>query len=445
LLARHAEEAGDVEKAIGYWEAAGAAAVGRPAYREAIGHFENALRLIDGSAGGVAGLERSLRLLVNLGQAQMAAVGYGADETIATYARAVRLADDPAAGLGNSPLRFAAMYGAWAADYIRAIEDSAVPERMLAQAEAAGDQGARLVALRCVALARFHAGRFAEALALVDEVLAHYDPALHGGLALRFSLDAKVGAMIYRSWALWHLGRFDGAIETMDAMLAWATQRNHANTTGFALGWGSVITNVFMRRVPELVAASRHALATCAEIATPMWYNFARVFMGWGLAHQGAYDEGLAEMNAAIERLRASGTGRWTALIHGLKAEACALARRPGESDAALSEAFELLDSTQDLAVAGYLHCLAGQARLMDDRNDSSIATESFERALSVARSQGSKAIELRAATSLARLWAERGEQARAHDLLAPVYGWFTEGFGTRDLIEAKALLDSLA
>src|SRR5262249_22344299 len=383
-------------------------------------------------------MRRELRLLVSLGQALIPAQGYTALTTLATFARATELGEE----LGDTPLLFAAIYGDLAGRYIRSEEVTAPAERFLALTEEAGDQGARLVALRLVAVARFHAGRYREALACADDILEHYDPVRHRDLAFRYGHDARISGLAYRSWSLWHLGFADQAIESLDTATALARERDHGNTTGFALVWGVMIANALMRRAPEIVTAARLALPICAKLEQPMWYSFARVFYGWGWAHRGDFEGALSEMDAGIARLEAIGAGRWLSLLHGLKAEVHALAGQRDKADAAIADATKHLNETGDLACAADLHCVVGRLR---SEFDPDAARAAYERALEIARAQESRAMELRAATGLARLWRGQGKARDAGKLLAPVYGRFTEGFATPDLIAAKALLDELS
>ncbi len=444
ILAHHAEEAGDTEKAIDNWTRAGDAAVARPAYREAISHFENALRLLRQMPADDGNRERELRLLINLGQALIAAHGYGAGDTVATFVAATELAETLGDELNDKTLQYAAIYGQWSGLFIRSIAAPAHAERLLALTEAANDQNARLVALRVEALERLNSARFRDVLACADEIVENYDPVTHRDLALRYGHDALVAANMYRSWSLYYLGYADQAIDAMDATVAWALERDHGNTTGYAMGWGGVITNVLMRRIPETVAAARRALPVCTELATPLWYNYARVFLGWGLAHQGDFDDGLSEIDVGIAELSTIKSQRWFAHLHALKAEAHMLAGQPEESKTAMAAAFAYFEKDNDLPIEAELHRLAGWLMLAGHEPDADAARSSFERAIEIARSRESKAIELRAATGLAGLLRDQGKKDEARDLLAPIYGWFTEGFETPDLIEAKALLDTL-
>src|SRR5262249_27077404 len=154
-------------------------------------HFENALRCVRDSPRNPDAMERELRLLVGLGQALIPARGYAAPTTLATFARATELGEE----LGNTPLLFAAIYGDLARRYVGAAEVPARAERFLALTEEAGDDGARLVALRLVAVARFHAGRYREALACADDILAHYDPVRHRDLAFRYGHDVRISGL----------------------------------------------------------------------------------------------------------------------------------------------------------------------------------------------------------------------------------------------------------
>jgi predicted ATPase len=264
---------------------------------------------------------------------------------------------------------------------------------------------------------------------------------LHRDLAFRYGHDPRISGLAYRSWSLWHLGFGDQAIQSLDIATAWARDCDHGNTTGFALVWGVMVANAMMRRAPEVVTTTRLALPILAELAQPMWYSYARVFYGWGLAHEGDYTGALSEIDAGIAGLEAIGTRRWLSLLYDLKAEALALAGQGDGADAAIADASRYLDETGDLACVADLHCVVGHLR---SKFDPDAARAAYERALAIARAQDSIAMELRAATGLARLWRGQGRTKDAHQLLAPVYGRFTEGFGSPDLMEAKVLLGEL-
>ena len=166
--------------------------------------------------------ERELRLLIDLGQALIAAHGYGAEDTVATFVAATELAKALGDGLNDKTLQYAAIYGHWSGLYIRSIAAPAHAERLLALTEDANDQNSRLVALRIVALERLNSARFRDALACADEIVENYDPVTHRDLALRYGHDALVAASTYRSWSLCYLGYADQAIDAMDATVAWA-------------------------------------------------------------------------------------------------------------------------------------------------------------------------------------------------------------------------------
>jgi tetratricopeptide (TPR) repeat protein len=437
ILAHHAEQAGETTKSIDYWERAGNNAVARPAYRESISHFENALRLLRQGAMDRSAKEQELRLLVSLGQAHIPASGYAAPATVDTFAHAVALADE----IGDPPFRFAAMYGDLAGRYLLSVEDPARAERFVALTEQAGDQNARLAALRLLAVARFHLGRYSDAIACAEELLACYDPVQHRDHALRYGHDPRCSGLAYRSWSLWHLGFPDQAIETAQTALDWARQRNHGNTTVYSLVYCGMMANALMRRVPAILEIAQRALPITAEHGMPMWHNYARVLQGWALAQQGAAAEAVPEMSAGIAGLLATGTRRVVSFLYGLEAEAHALAGQTAESDAALVEAFRYLDETGDLSCVPLVQCIAGALRA---GRDPAAAEVAFDAARTMARMHGSKGVELRAAIGLARLRRNEGRSREARAVLAPVYDWFTEGFGTPDLIEAKALLDEL-
>jgi class 3 adenylate cyclase/predicted ATPase len=441
ILAHHATEAGLTEKAIDYWERAGEGALARPAYQEAIGHLTSAIRLAGEMGGAPSWKERELKLQIQLGQALIAARGYGAEPTIRAFERALDLAED----LGDTPLRVPALFGDWAARYIVGQPFSELAARFARAAEAMPDTGHQLVALRVRALERFHSGRFAAARELVEEALALYDPEAHRHLHLEFAHDPRAAALNYRSWTLWHLGYPDQARRATEDALAWAYEFDHPNTIGLTECWGGLLPSALGRHVDLVRSRARRIIDFANEMPMPMWRAWARIYLGWSLVHDGQLEEGLGEIAAGLEETHETGAGRVLPFLLGLAAEAHAVADDPVGAKAAIEEAFEALEWGQDVAWAADLHRIRADLLLRSDPSRPERAEADLLRALEIARDQEAKSLELRAARDLARLWVGQDERQKAHDLLAPVYGWFTEGFDTPDLKSAKALLDELS
>ncbi len=182
----------------------------------------------------------------------------------------------------------------------------------------------------------------------------------------------------------------------------------------------------------------------CAEQRIPFWLEWGRVVHGWALAAQGQVDEGIGEISRGLKAFRALGSKGLTAILLTLQAEVFAGIGWSAEAFSATAEAFDMMERNKGPWWEAELHRITGELVLAQGDDNQAEAEEAFSRALTTARHQEAKSVELRAATSLARLWRAQGKNAEARDLLTPVYEWFTEGFDTPDLKDAKSLLDEL-
>jgi predicted ATPase len=186
------------------------------------------------------------------------------------------------------------------------------------------------------------------------------------------------------------------------------------------------------------------AIRLATTLGFPLWMAISSILRGWALVQQGQAREGIAQINQGMMDYRA--TGAKLALSHylALLAEAHGTIGEPEAGLTALREALTLVDTTGERVWEPELHRLKGELLLQQTSDNATEAETCFQHAISIAQNQSAKSWELRAATSLARLWHQQGKRQEAHDLLAPVYHWFTEGFDTADLQDAKALLDTL-
>jgi adenylate cyclase len=277
----------------------------------------------------------------------------------------------------------------------------------------------------------------------MTEACDGYDPTMHRDLALRFGHDPRAASANYQAWNLWHLGFPDQAARKVEDNLRWTREVNHANTTGLVLCYGVNILNMWLRRPDDVESAAREALRLAEDNSMALWHAFALIHLGWALSQQGTAP-GLDEIEAGLREAHQLGAGRLQPFHLSLAADAHARAGRHDEARASIDKAFTALAHGRDVAFAAELHRMRAVLSLGGGAGERDAAEADLRRALKIARQQEAPSLELRAARNLASMLAERGERQQAADLLAPVYGGFTEGFATADLKEAKALLDEL-
>jgi predicted ATPase len=257
---------------------------------------------------------------------------------------------------------------------------------------------------------------------------------------MRFSLDPGVNSLSRSTWVLWFLGHPDQAQERSNRTLALARELGHTHSLALALCRAAMFRQ-FRREPWEVQELARAAVTLCSEHQLSQWAAVGRFLLGWAIAQQGRSDEGIRQMRESLVEYQRIGT--WTDLewYFGVLAEALTANKYTGEGLAVVEEAQRVIRIT-DLH-APELHRLKGDLLILERRQPE--AEQSFLLALDMARRQGAKSVELRAAASFARLRRDQGRYTEGRDLLAPIYGWFTEGFGTPDLKQAKALLAELA
>ena len=411
----------------------------RPAYNEAIASFENAIRLCRVLGDDAQWRRREQGLQLELGQALIAKLGHQAPATLHTFERALALAD----AIGDVSLQLPAMFGQWAARYIAGIEMGKFGGRFAALAEAQPESGPRIVGQRMLGLERFHAGRFNESLALMRQSLAGYDPVAHRDLARQFGHDPRTGAANYEAgtsgtWA--SLTRPPGQPRTICDGRGVSTTRTRR---GSPCVTGVTLVNIWLRRPDRVESAAREALRLAERMSLALWHAWAQTQLGWALSQQRA-GTGLDEIEAGLGEAQQIGAGRLDPLHFSLAADAYSRAGRHDEATARMAKAFTALTRCGDVASAAELHRSRGGAVTMRRfrrarRRRGGPATRPEDRAPA-----GIALAPAACRRDLARLLAERGERRAALDLLAPIYGWFTEGFATPDLIEAKALLVEL-
>jgi class 3 adenylate cyclase/predicted ATPase len=442
LLAYHSTEAGLSAQAILYWQQAGERALQRSANFEAVSHVTRGLEVLIALPETRERTHQELALQLTLGPALAATKSQQAPETARTYARACELARQ----IGDTPRRFPALWGFWYAHMAQGQWQRAreLGEEFLGLAQQRQDPLLLVEGHRMLGNTVWWQGELAQTYTHVKAALALYDPEQHRAQAVRYGQDSGVVCGLLESWILWMLGYPDQALRSKEETLVLARRQGHPLTLAVALLWSAMLLQ--LRREPQVAQAqAEEARALCAEQGF-LWYGaWGLMPHGWALVEQGQVAEGLSQIREAIAAARTTGAGvgRSPWLLATL-AEAYGQAGQSAEGLCTLEEALETVQTRGEHLYESEVYRLKGELLLQQSPAQQGKAEEQLQQALAVARHQQAKSLELRAAMSLSRLWQQQGKQAEAHALLAPVYGWFTEGFDTADLKDAKALLHEL-
>jgi class 3 adenylate cyclase/tetratricopeptide (TPR) repeat protein len=438
LLAQHFTEAGFAEQAIEYWRRAGERAVARSANLEAIAHLTRGIAVLKTLPESALRDERELALQVALIAPLWASRGLGSSEVELPANRALELSRRIAA---DTPAHFWALYGVSLFYHVRGVLPLALDlgEQLLGVAERLRD--AELLAYGHFNLGNtlFWFGELTVARSHLDKAIALYDPACSHDAAFRVGNCAS-NSHSFLGRILWHLGYPDQALRCAEEAVSIAGVISHPFGLALALSWAAALHQLRGEAGRTREVAERD-LALATEQIIPFFAAHAMVLRGWAFFEEGRCDEGIARLREGVDAYRATGANlespHWLTLL----AEGCGKAGRTEEALDILREALAQVERSGIRYHEAEMHRLEGELRLGFDGARSEVC---FQRAIGIARAQQAKSWELRAALSLARLWRDQGKPAEAHALLAPVYNWFTEGFGTPVLLEAKALLDEL-
>jgi predicted ATPase len=442
LVAHHLTEAGAVERSLDYWQRAAERANARAAYEESILHSRRGLGALESSLGAGTGADRELSLLMALATALVAARGYSNPETKQAWERALT-ACDPA----TDPIRSAVVnyqLGNTLASWGDPRSALAHYTEALRIGEAAGDERSMVAGHYGRATALYFIGRIGESCEHIHRAISLYDPQIHRFDQPGYTEDPGIGSWCEAGWHLWFGGVPDRAAEAARRGVELARESQQPYSLAFALAWAAV-TAAFRRELVEARALASEAAAFSDEQGFPMLAGVSRIV--------GAWAEGLEGRDpAAIDRLLAAmGEASATGQQGGAPQMLCYLAElqlkhgRLAEAVGSLGGALAIAAQTGEAYFDAELHRLKGEIFLTQSDHGEEEGEREFQSALEIARTQQARSFELRAATSLARLWRDQGKRAEARDLLEPVYDVFTEGFDTQDLKDAKALLEQLA
>jgi predicted ATPase/class 3 adenylate cyclase len=449
LLARHCTEAGLIEQAASLWGKAGQRSLERSALVEAVAQLTRALNQIATLPASPALRREEMKLQVALITPLTHVKGYAAPETNAAVERARQLIEQ-AETLGEPPddplLLFSVLYGVWVANYV-AFDGGMMRElstEFLALAEKQRATMPLSVGHRLVGTSLACTGDIAQGRAHLDRAAALYNPTEHRPLALRFGQDVRVAILSNRALALWMLGHPTAALADTDQLLTDAREIGQAATVMYALFHAAHI-QLFRGNYQAVNTLGEEVVALAEEKGALLWKGSGVTDQGCVSALTGKASDAVQMITAGIGLWRATGATAWMPLYRLHLAKAYSELDQFDEAWRNIRDAMSAIEDTKERWWEAEVNRTAGEITQLSPERDAAKAEEYFERALAVARQQQAKSWELRAAMSLARLWRDQGKVSQARELLAPVYGWFTEGFDTRDLKEAKALLAELA
>jgi tetratricopeptide (TPR) repeat protein len=442
LVAHHYTEAGADEPAIAFWQRAGEQANQRSAYREATAHLTQALHLLEGLPENTARIHREIRLLLTLGRPLLSAKGNAASEVGQLYIQVRKLCeqvDDPSS-------HFAALHGLRVFYNARAEHHQAseAGEEALRIAQRLDDSELLAEGYLDVGVPQFYRGEFSSAIENFRQSVKYADAHQEspGSYSLG-GLGAGLMSQAHGSVALWMAGYPEQALQWCEEALGHSQRLNNPRLLGMAQAWAVVLYGA-CHAWSMLHETATRQVELCTEYGLSQGL-FGTIMLGWWRVFRAQDADGINQLREGIQAYQGIEMILNRPLWLGQLAEAYTCLGQLEEGWNALEEAFAVMHRTAEYRHHVELHRLKGAWFLACSEEQSAEAETCFHEALKVARSQQAKSLELRAAMSLGRLWRSQGKCQDACDLLAPVYDWFTEGFDTADLIEAKDLLDELS
>jgi predicted ATPase len=439
LLAQHYAEAGLVEKSVACWGKAGRRSAARSAMAEAAAQFHKGLDQLALLPDDPERKRQELEFCSALGAVLPAVKGYAAPETGQAYARARELWEQ----LGSPSEFLQVPYGQSLYHALRGEFDLALrwAEDLLRLSRQRNDSAGLVLGHASCGRNLMFAGKFAASRSHLEEALALYDPISHRPLAHQTGIHPQMGSQGFLGIVLFSLGYPDQALARSNAAIAEARRLAHPPSLANSLALGTIL----LSHVGDNAALDERAdelVAVATEQGFPFYRAVGTIYRGWAKVKNGDLTEGISLLRSGSAAYRATGTEAWVTYFIALQARAYAIAGQIEEAMTLLDDALQIVERTGERWLEAELNRHEG--RLLLRQGHTEAAEELYRKALSIAEEQEARLWELRAAASLARLRRDQGRRAEARDLLAPVYGWFTEGFDTPDLKEAKALLDEL-
>ena len=448
LLARHCTEARLNEKAVMQWEKAAHRSLEKSAYVEAAEQLTRALTLITKLPPTPASRRKEIKLQAALIPTLAHVKGHASPETKSAVEKA-RLLIEQAEALGEPPedplLLISVLVGFWVTKYA-AFDGNAMyelAEQCLAIAKKQPTTPPLVLGHRMMGLSLMCTGDVVGGRAHLDRAIELYNPVEDRPLVNRFATDSLVASLSFRSVALWLLGYPNAARADNNHALEYARKIRHAGSLMTALVYGPLV-HAQCGDYAVAKAEAEELAALSEEKGAAIWKAAALVLRGYILALMCEASEATRVLTSAIIAMQSTGATMWLPLHLAYLSKANAELGQFDDAQQCLGEAMSAIERTKDKWFEAEVYRRAGEVALLTSRPDQAKAEAYFEHALDVSRAQQAKSLELRASMSLARLWRGQGKAEQARELLAPVYGWFTEGFETLDLKEAKALLEEL-
>jgi predicted ATPase/class 3 adenylate cyclase len=443
LIAHHYTEANLTERAIVYWQRAGQRAIEHSALVEAIRHLTKGLALIKTLPDTPERAPQELALQIALGVPLIATRGYAAPEVQQAYARARELCHL----LGETSQLFPVLRGLYAYYLVRGKLGIAyeLGEQCLRLAQSVKDPALVLEAHFALGQTFLCRGDLAPAREHFVQGVALYNPEQHHAHAFLYAHDPGVACLSLDALALWLLGYPDQALKRSQEAMRLAQKLSHS----FSIAWATIFAAIVHQLRGEVQTCRELAEATMSlstERAFARWLAWGTLWRGWAVMEQGQGEDGIAQLQQGLAADRITGAESLVPYILGLLAEAYGKVGQTERGLNVLSEALAAVDKNGERSYEVELYRLKGELlqRAEGRKQIEAEAEAYFRQALEVARHQSAKSWELRTAMSLSRLWQRQGKKEEARKMLAEIYGWFSEGFDTSDLKEAKAMLDSM-
>jgi predicted ATPase len=466
-LAIHFEQGRAYPRAIRYLRQAGENAIRRSANAEAISHFTRGLEILRTLPETPERAEQELGLHITLGPVLMMTNGRSAPAVENAYSRALQLCHQT----GEQAQLFSALRGLWECYETRGEFQKAYEfaQQFFTVAKISQDPAHLLIGHDALGDTLFWRGEFVSARKHLEQGVALYNPRQHSSLAFfHGGYDPGVACLCLDASVMWLLGYADQALVKIDAALTLARQLGHLHSQASALIWAAVLHQL-RREAPLTQARAAATLPLCREQGFPYYLASGTILHGWALAEQGQGAEGIAQIRHGVEVCRALGVEMAQTYFLTSLAEAYGTTGQPEEGLSVLDEALTLVNSNGERLCEAEVYRLKGELLLAQESKSQKSKVKNlkskipsiqhltpstqveaeaetcFRKAIEIAQGQHAKSLELRATMSLARLWQSQGKKKDAHVLLSAIYNWFTEGFDTKDLQEARELLEQLS
>jgi predicted ATPase len=441
-LAHHYSRSDNVAKAVEYLGRTGEQALQRSAYADSVSSLSAAIALLQKQPDSPERTHQELLLQLAVGPALIVVKGYATPEVERAYTRARELCDR----LGDPPELFIALAGLWVMYFVRGELRTAykLAERLLRRAQGTHDPALPVYAQAALGQTSSWMGQLLRAREHLENALSLYHRERGWPLAFRYlGADSGVTSLSHAAWTLWYLGYPDQALKRANEAVALAEGLLHPFSLAYAVYCVGVL-HQYRRETRAAQETAESTRALCVEHGLIDFFAYATSLHGWAMVEQGRNEDGIAQIQEGLAISRATGSQLRRPYFLALLAEAYMETGRFDDGLSALTEALAAAEEHENRYYEAEMHRLKGDLLLKQDDSNAAEAQGYFRRAIEIAREQSAKSWELRTTTSFARLLAKQGRRDEARSMLTEIYSWFTEGFDTADLKDAKALLDEL-